>query len=284
MESVAPRSALYMPGINQRAMDKARELPCDAVIFDLEDAVAPDRKAEARELVLAQLAAGGYGDRVLVVRANGLDSPWGEDDLQALGSAGITRVCLPKVSGAPTLARAATLLRHAGVNSGVCLWAMIETPEGVARVEEICAFDELEVLMMGTTDLAHELRVAHRPDRLGLQYALSRCVNAARARKLSVLDGVYLDLQDADGYAAICEQGLALGFDGKSLIHPNQIATANKIFGVSEARLTRAQRVVDAWSEAEAAGKAVAVLDGQLIEAMHVEDARRTLRQMRQIS
>ena len=272
-----PRSALYMPGINQRAMDKARELPCDAVIFDLEDAVAPDRKDEARRLVLAQVAAGGYGDRTLVVRANSLDSPWGEDDLHALGAAGVARVCLPKVGGAPTLQRAATLLRHAGATDSLRLWAMVETPEGVARAEEICAFEGLELLMMGTTDLAHELRVPHRADRLGLQYALSRCVNAARARQVLVLDGVYLDIEDGEGFSAICEQGRALGFDGKSLIHPRQIETANTVFGVTEAEVARAQRVVATWAEAEAAGQAVAVLEGQLIEAMHVEDARRTL-------
>ncbi|MEE4660533.1 MAG: CoA ester lyase [Halieaceae bacterium] len=277
MHAAIPRSALYMPGINQRAMDKARELPCDAVIFDLEDAVPPERKQEARGLVLAQLAAGGYGDRMLVVRANGLGSPWGEEDLHALGAEGVERVCLPKVSGSPDLQRAFTLLQHAGASKTLKLWAMVETPEGVSRVEEICAFERLEMLVMGTTDLANELRVPHRPDRLGLQYALSRCVNAARARRVAVLDGVFLDIGDEAGLAAVCEQGRALGFDGKTLIHPAQIAAANTAFGVSEEDVARARRVVEAWEKAEAEGKAVALLDGSLLEAMHVEDARRIL-------
>jgi len=277
MHAVTPRSALYMPAINQRAMDKARELPCDAVIFDLEDAVPPERKQEARGLVLSQLAAGGYGDRILVVRANGLNSPWGEEDLHALGSAGVERVCLPKVSGSPDLQRAYTLLQHAGAGKTLKLWAMVETPEGVSRVEEICAFERLEMLVMGTTDLANELRVPHRPDRLGLQYALSRCVNAARARRVTVLDGVFLDISDDAGFAAVCEQGRALGFDGKTLIHPAQIAAANNAFGVSDEDVARARRVVEVWEKAQAEGKAVALLDGSLLEAMHVEDARRIL-------
>ncbi len=277
MSQIFPRSALYMPGINKRAMDKARDLPCDAIIFDLEDAVAPDRKPEARAMVLNQLAAGGYGDRTLVVRVNALDSPWGEEDLAALGHVGVDRVCLPKVSGAPTLVRARTLLQHAGANDALKVWAMIETPEGVARVDDICAAMDLEVLVMGTTDLAHELRVPHRADRLGLQFALSRCVNAARSRGIALLDGVFLDIADSEGFAASCEQGRALGFDGKSLIHPAQIDIANTTFGVSDADLEHAKRIIAAWDAAEAEGKAVAVLDDKLIEAMHVDDARRIL-------
>ncbi len=264
------RSVLYMPGINQRAMDKAKSLDCDAVVFDLEDAVAPDRKVEAREMVRSQLAAGGYGERTLVVRANGLDTPWGEDDLRAF--AGVDRVCLPKVESAEQLVAAQALL-----GQGVTLWAMVETPLGVSAVEALCAVPALEAILMGTTDLAYQLRIPYRADRLGLLYALSRCVNAARMYGKVALDGVFLDIRDGDAYRASCEQGRALGFDGKTLIHPNQIEAANAVYGVSEEQLAHARRVIKAWEAAEAAGKGVAVLDDKLVETMHVDEARRLL-------
>ena len=270
MSELRLRSALYMPGINQRAMDKAKTLDCDAVVFDLEDAVAPDRKAEARELVKAQLAAGGYGERILVVRANGLDTPWGEADLAAFK--GVERVCLPKVEAPEQLQAARDLL-----GAEVTLWAMVETPAGVANVEALCAEPGLEAILMGTTDLADQLRIPHRADRLGLLYALSKCVNAARMHGKLALDGVFLDIRDADAYQASCEHGRALGFDGKTLIHPSQLEAANAVFGVSEEQLAHARRVIDAWEAAEAAGKAVAVLDDKLVETMHVEEARRML-------
>ncbi len=264
------RSVLYMPGINQRAMDKAKTLDCDAVVFDLEDAVAPDRKAEAREMVRSQLAAGGYGERVLVVRANGLDTPWGEDDLRAF--AGVERVCLPKVESAEQLTAARALL-----GEGVTLWAMVETPRGVSSVEALCEVPALEAILMGTTDLAYQLRIPHRPDRLGLLYALSRCVNGARLYGKVALDGVFLDIRDGDAYRENCEHGRALGFDGKTLIHPSQIEAANAVYGVSDEQLTHARRVIEAWEAAEAAGKGVAVLDDKLVETMHVDEARRLL-------
>ncbi len=264
------RSVLYMPGINQRAMDKAKALDCDAVVFDLEDAVAPDRKAEARELVLAQVAAGGYGSRTLVVRTNGLDTPWGQEDLRAF--AGVDRVCLPKVESAEQLAAAQAVL-----GDDVILWAMVETPRGVSAVEELCAAPALEAILMGTTDLAYQLRIPHRADRLGLVYALSRCVNAARMFGKVALDGVFLDIRDTDAYRASCKHGRALGFDGKTLIHPTQIEAANEIYGVSEEQLAHARRVIEAWEAAEAAGKGVAVLDDRLVETMHVDEARRLL-------
>lgn len=270
MSETSLRSVLYMPGINQRAMDKAMGLDCDAVVFDLEDAVAPDRKAEARAMVLAQLEAGGYGERTLVVRANGLDTPWGEDDLRAF--AGVERICLPKVESADQLAAARELL-----GEDVTLWAMVETPRGVAEVESICAAPGLEAILMGTTDLAYQLRTPHRADRLGLLYALSKCVNAARMHGTVALDGVFLELRDADAYRANCEHGRALGFDGKTLIHPSQIEAANAVFGFSEAELEHARRVIEAWEAAEAAGKGVAVLDDKLVETMHVDEARRLL-------
>lgn len=270
MSETRLRSVLYMPGINQRAMEKAKTLDCDAVVFDLEDAVAPDRKAEARDLVLAQLAGGGYGNRTLVVRANGLDTPWGEDDLRAF--AGVERVCLPKVESAQQLNDARELL-----GEEVILWAMVETPRGVSEVEAICAAPGLEAILMGTTDLAYQLRIPHRSDRLGLLYALSRCVNAARMHGTVALDGVSLDIRDANAFQAVCEHGRALGFDGKTLIHTTQIEAANAVFGVSEEQLEQARRVIEAWEAAEAAGKGVAVLDDRLVETMHVDEARRLL-------
>ncbi len=272
------RSALYMPGSNQRAMDKARSLPCDAVVFDLEDAVAPEMKETARNQVLAQLDAGGYGGRQLVVRANGIDSPWGESDLRALAGAAVETICLPKIDTAEQLQSCVDLLRDSGAPGGFKVWAMIETPWGVANVEDICATcDELEVLLMGTTDLSHQLRTSHRADRLGLLYALSKSVNAARMHGKVILDSVSLNIEDSEAFRADCEQGRALGFDGKTLIHPSQIACSNEVYGLSEAQVEHSQRVIAAWEAAEAAGKGVAVLDGKLVETMHVDEARRIL-------
>jgi citrate lyase subunit beta/citryl-CoA lyase len=272
------RSVLYMPGANQRAMDKARSLPCDAVVFDMEDAVAPDMKELAREQILAQLAVGGYGARQLVVRANSIDSPWGVADLQVLAAAGVETICLPKISSADQLQRCIELLLEAGAPAEFKVWAMIETPEGVNNVEEICAAsNRLQALLMGTTDLAHELRIPHRADRLGLLYALSKCVNAARMHGRIILDSVFLNIQDDEAFRFDCEHGHGLGFDGKTLIHPGQIAVANEVYGLSEAQVEQARRVIAAWEQAESIGKGVAVLDGKLVETMHVDAARRIL-------
>ena len=272
------RSALYMPASNQRAMDKARGLPCDAVIFDLEDAVAPDAKEQAREQVLAQVQAGGYGARKLVVRANSIDSPWGEDDLKALAQSGTPTICLPKIDSVEQLQRCSDLLADSGAPVELGLWAMIETPQGVVNVDSIAsAGGRLEVLVMGTTDLANELRIPHRADRMGLLYALSRCVNAARMAGIVILDSVFLNIQDSEAYRADCEHGQALGFDGKSLIHPNQIDIANEVYGLKAEQITQARRIIEVWQAAVDEGKGVAVLDGKLVETMHVDDAHRIL-------
>jgi citrate lyase subunit beta / citryl-CoA lyase len=270
------RSVLYMPGSNQRAMDKARSLAADAIVFDLEDAVAPDAKVTARELVAKQLAAGGYGQRQLVVRANSLDSPWGEADIRMLVASSCETLCLPKIETPAQLQLVADLLAELG-RTDIGIWAMIETPAGVKNAESIAGFAALSVLVMGTTDLASELRVPHRPDRLGLQYALSQCVLAARCAGKAILDGVYLELDNSAGLQQACEQGHALGFDGKTLIHPAQIATANTVFGFSEQDVQHARRVLEVWEQAEQAGKGVAVLDGKLVEIMHVGEATRLL-------
>ncbi len=272
------RSVLYMPGSNQRAMDKARDLPCDAVVFDLEDAVAPDVKEQAREQVLAQLQAGGYGSRQLVVRANSIDSPWGESDLQALAKSSVETVCLPKVESSGQLQQYCDLLCEGRALESVNIWAMIETPRGVHNVEEICTTcPQLRALLMGTTDLAKELRVPVRPDRLGLLYTLSRCVNAARMGNIVALDSVFLDIQDNLAFREDCDHGKALGFDGKTLINPSQIEAANEVFGIGTEQLEHSRRVIAAWQDAEASGKGVAVLNGKLIETMHVDEAHRIL-------
>lgn len=276
MTSSILRSVLYMPGSNQRAMDKARDLPADAVVFDLEDAVAPEAKVAARDSVKAQLAQGGYGSRRLVVRINGMDTPWGADDLIAFAGAGLTTLCLPKVESAELIDTVSTWLSQEGAD-GIALWPMIETPTGVMNAQTIAQHPAVEAMVMGTTDLASALRVPHRPDRLGLQYALSHVVMAARCYDKVVLDGVSLVLDDDAAFTAICKQGQALGFDGKTLIHPRQIAPANAVFSPSADEVAHARRLLTTWSEAAAKGEGVAVLDGRLIEAMHVNDAERVL-------
>jgi len=270
------RSVLYMPAINQRAMDKARELPVDAVVFDLEDAVAPEKKSQAREQLVAQLAAGGYGPRQLVARCNALATPWGEADIRALAASSVTTLCLPKVESVAQLQAVSALLEELQ-RPDMTLWAMIETPAGVANVQAIAGYGRLTALLMGTTDLAYELRLPPDPARTGLQYALGRCVMAARLAGVTVLDGVYLDIKNEEGLRAVCEQGRALGFDGKTLIHPAQIALTNAVFGPDAAAVEHARRLLECWEQATIAGKGVAVLDGKLIETMHVDEARRVL-------
>lgn len=270
------RSVLYMPGSNARALEKARDLPADALVLDLEDAVAPDQKAAAREQVLAAVAAGGYGDRELVVRVNGFDTRWGRDDIVCFANAPIAALCLPKVESAEEVNAVVQLLKQE--NSSLKLWLMAETPRGILNIDEICgANNRIEVLVMGTSDLAKELRVPHTPDRLGLQTSLQLCVLAARAHGLDILDGVYLDINDTAGFAVACDQGVTLGFDGKTLIHPAQIDKANEAFAPDAATVDRARRILDAWRAAESEGKAVAVVDGKLVENLHVAEAERHL-------
>jgi citrate lyase subunit beta/citryl-CoA lyase len=265
-----------MPGSNARALEKARTLPADSLILDLEDAVAPDQKPAAREQVLEAVNAGGYGEREVVVRVNGFDTPWGRDDIVAFANAPIAALCLPKVESAREVNAVVQLLKQE--NSTLKLWLMAETPRGILNIDEICGADKRnEVIVMGTSDLAKELRVPHTPDRLGMQTSLQLCVLAARAHGLDILDGVYLDIKDEAGYAAACDQGVALGFDGKTLIHPSQIESANKAFAPSAEIIERAGRIVDAWQAAKAEGKAVAVVDGKLVEVLHFEEAKRHL-------
>jgi citrate lyase subunit beta/citryl-CoA lyase len=272
------RSVLYMPGSNERALDKARILPADALIFDLEDAVAPSAKPTARAAVAAAVAAGGYGQRELILRVNGLDTPWGHDDLVAAARMAIHGVLLPKVEGVAQLSQAKAVLAAAGAPADLALWCMIETPLGVLRVAEIAAAGPpLVTLVMGTSDLANDLGARHTRDRLAMLTGLSLCLLAARAFGLAILDGVHLDLADDEGFAAACRQGRDLGFDGKTLIHPKTIGPANDAFGPTGEDVTRARSVVAAYEQATADGKGVVLLDGKLVEALHVAEARRVL-------
>jgi citrate lyase subunit beta/citryl-CoA lyase len=268
---------LFMPGSNVRAMNKARTLPADAVVFDLEDAVAPDAKPRAREQVAAAVNEGGYGSREVIVRVNPLDSPWGKDDLLAVAPLAVDGVLIPKVER-PEQVHATLQTLDAANRERHSLWVMIETPAGVLASDEIAsASNRIACLVMGTSDLAKEMRLPADPDRLGLVAPLSRCVLAARACGLDVLDGVQLDLDDDAAYHAACRQGRDLGFDGKTLIHPKQIAYANDTFAPSADEVERAREVIDAWDRARGKGHGVAVAHGRLVEKLHVDEAERTL-------
>jgi citrate lyase subunit beta/citryl-CoA lyase len=272
------RSALYVPGANARALEKARTLDADVVLVDLEDAVAPAQKEAARAQALAALAAGGFGFREVVVRVNGAGTPWGAADLEAVARAGADAVLLPKVEAPDELLSADAALARHGAPAGLALWAMIETPRGVLRAAEIAAATpRLACLVAGTSDLVKDLRARHTAGRGEVLTALSLVVLAARASGLSCLDGVHLDLDDEAGFEAACLQGRDLGFDGKTLIHPKTIAAANRAFGPSPGELEQARRIVVAHAEAESFGKGVVVVDGRLVEALHVEAARRLL-------
>jgi citrate lyase subunit beta/citryl-CoA lyase len=272
------RSVLYMPGSNPRALEKGREIPADALILDLEDAVAPDAKETARRQVAEAVRAGGYGHRELAIRVNGLDTPWGADDLQAAATAGAQAVLLPKVENAQMVQEAERRLRQAGAPESLALWCMMETPLGILNAREIAgASPRLGCLVMGTSDLVKDLRASHTALRLPVLTSLSLCVLAARAFGLAVLDGVHLDLNDDAGFRAACVQGRELGFDGKTLIHPKTVPVANEIFAPSESEVAQARRIIAAHAEAAAAGKGVVLLEGKLIENLHVEMARRTM-------
>jgi citrate lyase subunit beta/citryl-CoA lyase len=277
MTGVRPRrSVLYMPGSNARALEKARTLPADGLILDLEDAVAPDAKAPARDQVAAAVKAGGYGEREIVIRVNGLDTPWGRDDMAAAAAAGPDAVLLPKVESARQVAEAAALLDRHGAPPATRLWCMMETPRGILRAAEIAeASPRLACLVMGTSDLVKDLHARHTPGRVPLLASLSLCLLAARAAGLAILDGVHLDLADEAGFAAACQQGVELGFDGKTLIHPGQIAPCNRIFAPSAAEVAEAAKIIAAFEAATAAGKGVVLVDGRLVENLHVENARR---------
>ena len=272
------RSVLYMPGSNTRAMEKGRSLPADALILDLEDAVSPDAKEDARANIKAALAQGGYGKREILVRVNALDTAWGVDDLAAMATANADGILLPKVESAETVLTAQKILDDNGGPATLAIWCMIETPLGVLHAEEIGkSSPRLGGFVMGTSDLAKDLHCLHTPERLPFIASLNISVLVARAFGLAVLDGVHLDLSDAVGFEASCKQGLELGFDGKTLIHPKTIDAANAVFGPAAAEVDRSTRIIAAFEAASAAGKGVVLLDGKLVENLHVENAKRVL-------
>jgi len=272
------RSVLYMPASNARALEKARSLPADVVVVDLEDAVAPSAKEEARAQALAALAAGGYGRRELVLRVNGAGTPWHAADVAAAARSGADAVLLPKVEDAGAVRDAEGALAAAGAPPDLALWCMIETPRGVLAAPAIAgASPRVACLVAGTSDLVKDLGARHTPGRLEVATSLALVVLAARAHGLAALDGVHLDLDDAAGLEASCRQGRDLGFDGKTLIHPRQLEAANLAFAPSAEELERARRVVEAHAEAERRGAGVVVVDGRLVEALHVVAAQRML-------
>jgi citrate lyase subunit beta / citryl-CoA lyase len=272
------RSVLYMPGANERALEKAKGLPADALILDLEDAVAPDAKVEARARVCAAAASGEYGSKEITIRANGLDTEWHADDIRAIAEAGPAAVVVPKVNSVAEVAAIEKGLEAAGAPDHTKIWAMLETPIAMLHAEEIAAASErLAVLVMGTNDLAKELHAEHVPGRQPLQFGLSVCLLAARAAGKVILDGVYNDIKDEEGFLAECQQGREMGFDGKTLIHPSQLAPCNDVFAPGEAEIESAREIIAAFEEAAAAGKGVVTVNGRMIENMHVDNARRTL-------
>ncbi|MGH3877134.1 MAG: HpcH/HpaI aldolase/citrate lyase family protein [Actinophytocola sp.] len=267
------RSVLYMPGANERALEKAKSLPADALILDLEDAVAPDAKVAARERVCAAAASGAYGRREVTIRVNAVDTPWHAEDLAAAGKAGPVAVVVPKVDSAEQVRAIAAALPEP-----VELWAMIETPVAVLRCAEIAAAsDRLTALVLGTNDLAKELHAEQVPGRGPLLAALSTCVLAARAAGKVVLDGVYNDVRDAEGFEVECRQGREFGFDGKTLIHPSQLEPCNRVFAPSADDVELSRRIIDAFETARREGRGVVTVDGRMIENLHVDNARRIL-------
>lgn len=280
MDTVARprRSVLYMPGSNTRAMQKGKALPADGLILDLEDSVAPEAKVEARGLIRAALDEGGYGAREIAVRSNALDSEWGPDDIAAIASMKCHAVVLPKVESAAMVLEAVAILESAGAPDDMAIWCMMETPRGILKAEEIAfAHPRVGCLVMGTSDLAKDLKCRHTPDRLPFLYSLEYCLLAARAAGIAVLDGVHLDLADDEGFRASCEQGRDLGMDGKTLIHPKTIAAANEVFAPGADEIVWARKIIAAHAEAARAGKGLVVVDGKLIENLHVEEATRLL-------
>jgi citrate lyase subunit beta / citryl-CoA lyase len=274
------RSLLYMPGSNPRALDKARSLPADGLILDMEDSVAPDAKALAREQIGAALEQGGYGRRELIVRINALSTEWGLDDIAAISTFpnAPDAVLIPKIDTAKDVIAAISAFEKAGCPDSVAMWIMAETPLCILNIAEIAAaHPRLGGMVMGTSDLSKDTRVRHTPDRLGFISALNLCVYAARAHGLTIIDGVQLELQDEELLRVSCEHGRDLGFDGKSLIHPNQIAAANTAFAPDEKELAAARDIIAGFEEAMAQGKGVVVVNGRLVENLHVEEAKRQL-------
>lgn len=272
------RSVLYIPGSKERALEKAKTLPADALIFDLEDAVAPDGKVEARETVKRAVKAGGYGQREIAIRINGLDTPWGMDDLKAACEAAPDAILLPKVQSSGMIEELDKLMRDFGAPDSTYIWAMMETPLGVLNAQSIAtAHPRLTVMVMGTNDLAADLHAAQVENRYPLMPSLQQCLLVARSFGLIIIDGVYNEFKNTEGFKARCLQSRRMGYDGMTLIHPVQVEVCNDAFAPSPEAIDLAMRQIKAYEEALAAGEGVAVVDGKIVENLHVDTAQKTI-------
>ena len=271
------RSALYMPAANERALEKAKGISTDAIIFDLEDAVSPDSKEIARAQAIAAVNSGEYGKRELTIRCNALATPWVHADVAAAAKSCVAAVVIPKINSVAEVNEVSAALDAAGAPKEMMIWAMIETPTAIFDCREIAAHPRVAVLVMGTNDLAKELRAAQVPGRAPLYPSLHTALLAAREAGKTILDGVYNDIKNADGFRSECVQGAEMGFDGKTLIHPDQVGVANDVWSPSEAEVEHARKVIAAFDEALAAGKGVVQLDGRMIENLHVANAQRAI-------
>lgn len=275
---IAMRSVLYVPGSYNRALEKTKSLPADAFIFDLEDAVSPDVKEVARKNIVETLTQFDYGKKQTVVRVNPLSSYWGYEDLVASANSNATAVLLPKVESADMIRQAELILSDAGAPDDLAIWCMMETPRGMLHAEEIAsASSRIRAIVIGTSDLAKDLGALHTRERVPFLTSLCLCIMAARAADVAIIDGVHLDLDDDEGFNFACQQGRELGFDGKSLIHPKTISTANEHFSPSAYEIAWSEKIIQAHKEATERGEGVVVVDGKLIESLHVEGAKRAL-------
>ncbi|MCK5545768.1 MAG: CoA ester lyase [Rhodospirillaceae bacterium] len=278
------RSALYMPGSNTRALEKARTLACDAIIMDLEDSVAPDAKKLARKQVVEAIKQGGYGKREVVVRVNALDTTWGYKDIAMAASSGADVILLPKTESANAVRQLEHIMDESGAPDDMEIWCMVETPRGVLRAELIAsASPRVSCLVMGTSDLAKDLHAHHTRERIPMVMSLGHCLLVARAYGLSILDGVHLDLGDDEGFKQSCLQGKDFGFDGKTLIHPKTISKANEIYGPSVDEVKWSNDIIAAFDVARAKGEGVVVIDGKLVENLHIVEARRIVKMSERI-
>lgn len=278
------RSVLYMPAANERALDKAKSIPADCLIFDLEDAVAPNAKPEARANAVAAATSGQYGSREITIRCNALSTQWGADDIAAVATSGVSAVVVPKIDSVAQLDAVSAALTAAGAPSTLTIWAMIETPTAIFDVREIAAHPRVSVLVMGTNDLAKEIRAAQVPGRFPLLPHLAQALLGAREAGKAILDGVFNDVKDLEAFRAECVQGASMGFDGKTLIHPSQVDIANDVWAPSAEEVDHSRRVIAAFDEASAAGRGVITVDGRMIENLHVDNARRILEMHRAIT
>lgn len=278
VDNVRPRrSVLYMPAANERALEKAKSIPADALIFDLEDAVAPDAKVTARHQAVAAAGSGLYGNREITIRCNGLDTPWGADDLAAVAGSGADAVVIPKVGSLNRLDDVCDRLDKARAPDDLSVWAMIETPAAILDCRALANHERVAVLVMGTNDLIKELRANPGPDRSALLPHLAHAVLAAREAGVAILDGVYNDVKNPEGFKSEATQGFEMGFDGKTLIHPSQVDPTNEVWAPSNDEIERAKAVIAAFESAEAEGKGVVTVDGRMVENLHRDNAVRIL-------